>query len=260
MNPSAIPVLTYHSVSDEAGHLENYRTSLADFALHVEVMSESGRSWVTARELALRLAGGQSVDSLGVVTFDDPMMNALPVLIAANIAATVFSRSDLAEDEHHNGLASMAAIRSLAPSIEVGSHSIDHPQLDCLNPKSVRTQLRKSRSDLAARSGRSVDTVAYPHGYASGLVRREAALAGYVGGFGVGNSFSHIDDRQFLIGRVLIEPTHTLTDITDLVQGRGWPMARRRDSVARFGWRQVRRGQRAMRRSSSQAPAVGSRR
>lgn len=243
-----VPVLTYHSVSEcSGGSIEPYRTGPSEFAEHVDALADSGRRFVTIAELGDRLRDGGSVDGLAAVTFDDAhadvLRHALPALQRAGIPSTVFTVAATAEGAGMADaeLAPLAELADLGPEVEIGSHSIDHPQLDTLSRQDIWRQVAGSRTVLAEALCRDIATFAYPHGYRDRRVRGAVRRAGYRAACGVGNAFSHAADDPLSIARVLVERRHGADDVARWMDGRGLRRAPSRDRVRTVGWRYYRR-------------------
>ena len=63
--------------------------------------------------------------------------------------------------------------------VEIGAHSVDHPDLEQLRYEEVVDQLRRSREVLEDLIGAPVRSMAYPYGRAGAQTTRAAAEAGY---------------------------------------------------------------------------------
>jgi peptidoglycan/xylan/chitin deacetylase (PgdA/CDA1 family) len=135
------------------------------------------------------------------VTFDDAyasvIENALPILAALGIPATVFAptrfmdaRQQLlwpgidhwASTPHASELRSMSweDLRRLQDEgWEIGSHTRSHPHLDELGEGELMAELKDSRERCTERLGVDCVSIAYPYGTASLRVAQAAAHAGY---------------------------------------------------------------------------------
>jgi peptidoglycan-N-acetylglucosamine deacetylase len=90
----------------------------------------------------------------------------------------------LCRDRQHRPRLNDGDIRELAtfPEVEIGSHTLTHPDLTRLNARQVEVELRDSRSWLEDLIGQPVTSFCYPNGrHGRGLARRVAA-AGYTVG------------------------------------------------------------------------------
>jgi peptidoglycan/xylan/chitin deacetylase (PgdA/CDA1 family) len=129
-----------------------------------------------------------------IVTFDDGLRdvydNAFPALVRRGIPAVVYpvvgdiGKSGVVwsenKDKSPQVLLSEAQIREMvAAGIEFGSHLWEHRKASRLPTAELRTQLTRSREQLAAITGREVLSIAYPYGDYSAEVVAETARAGY---------------------------------------------------------------------------------
>lgn len=135
------------------------------------------------------------------VTFDDAFLSVktygYPVMRQLGVTGTVFAptgyisrQAQLAwpglEEWMHTADADELApmswndLAELAESgWEIGSHTLNHPQLTTLDDKTLATELRESREECAARTGRPVTSIAYPYGDVDARVVAHTREAGY---------------------------------------------------------------------------------
>jgi peptidoglycan/xylan/chitin deacetylase (PgdA/CDA1 family) len=101
------------------------------------------------------------------ITFDDGFTDqytkALPILTSLGLKATFYIISSEVDDQplymtaaqlidlHNNGM-------------EIGSHSVTHPDMTTLSPSDLTTEMTQSRDDLAALIGAPIPDFAYPEG------------------------------------------------------------------------------------------------
>jgi len=140
---------------------------------------------ISYRSLSL---GAESTDNFKrfirpavVVTFDDAfenlLCNALPVINELNIPVSIYvvtgclgSAPKWLLNSKHNDeyeqLMSEEQIKSLAdnPLITLGVHTHTHPKLTSLESESVRDELSESKRYLEKLIGRTVVSLAFPHG------------------------------------------------------------------------------------------------
>lgn len=115
------------------------------------------------------------------VTFDDGWSSdaevALPELARRGLSATFFVVTGRIG---HPGFLSWLQVRMLAAQgMEIGSHTVSHPNLTRLGPGPLRDELRRSRQDLQDCLGRDVVSLSVPHGFYSRAVLTAAWEAGY---------------------------------------------------------------------------------
>lgn len=101
---------------------------------------------------------------------------------------------------HFDGTPRLSAkeIRLLAdmPGIEIGSHTLTHPDLRRVDPPRLQTEVAGSRNWLEDLIQRPVVSFCYPRGLYNPRVRRATAAAGYVMARTTGSSLTRIDSRR----------------------------------------------------------------
>ena len=191
-------VLCYHAVSPRWEM--PYALTPQCLREQVERLLRAGYEPVTAGSLAADGGGGRRL----AVTFDDALVSvrtqALPVLEALGVPATVFACTDwVGRDEPMRigydgwlGTASAAELRSLGweeladlrdRGWEIGSHTCSHPRLTSLDGGGLQHELVSSKGALEQRLGAPCRAVAYPHGDCDDRVVTAARAAGYELGF-----------------------------------------------------------------------------
>ncbi len=181
--PAAI--LTYHSL-DNSGSVVSVRPDL--FREQIERLMERSVPIVPL---------DQAPDTPGSValTFDDGFENlvehAFPLLEKHALPATVFAVSGyIGRLNTWPGqppsiprlpLMNASALRETPGSVEIGAHTVTHPDLTKLPPERAAEELKNSRAALEDITGRPVRWLAYPYGASThavrDLARREFALA-----------------------------------------------------------------------------------
>lgn len=131
--------------------------------------------------------------------------------------------------------------------MEIGAHTVTHPQLDTLRAPRLHRELRESKAVLEDVLGHEVAHLAYPHGYNSRAVRRAARRAGYASAVAVRHALSSGADEPYRIARLIVRRSHTVADVTAWLAGEGARVAPFPDSAATVGWRLYRRARAAAR-------------
>jgi peptidoglycan/xylan/chitin deacetylase (PgdA/CDA1 family) len=245
---SARVVLYFHAVTDEQA---------ARFRRQMEWLRHYSRV-IPLSQIESSPAGRPAV----AVTFDDAFdcvrRNALPVLEALRIPATIFAVSGnlgrapawhMVEDDSDSAETVMTAeqLRSLpADLIGIGSHTVTHPMLSRLAPADVRREAIESKRDLEAIVGHAVADFSFPYGDYSDSAVAAVADAGYRRIF-TSDPFV-VTGGERVMGRFAASPDD-------------WPIEFRLKAVGAYGWlRHVRRFKRAIlrlpRRGAPHVPAV----
>lgn len=169
----------YHSI-DPSGSVISIAPQL--FRFQMESLASRGLRGVSLTTLLDIWDRNEAVNGIVALTFDDGFANnldeAVPVLRQFSFSATVFVVAGrLGGDNQWPGqgsgiprlpLLSVEALRALpAKTLEVGGHTLDHPDLTKLTPADVERQLLGGRQRLEDLLGRAVTTFAYPLGRAT---------------------------------------------------------------------------------------------
>jgi peptidoglycan/xylan/chitin deacetylase (PgdA/CDA1 family) len=172
-------VLLYHRVADVADDPHRLAVSPTHFREQLEVVA-SLRA-VPLRELAESTRRGRPRKGVAV-TFDDGyadnLHTALPIAEVLEVPFTVFVVAGKVGDpapfpwdegtrERDRGRALDAAelaVLGAHPLVEIGAHTVTHPELARRPAEEQRRELADAKALLEQRLGRSVDGMAYPFG------------------------------------------------------------------------------------------------
>lgn len=192
-------ILMYHMVSEcpAGARFRGLRVQPDQFRRQIGFLARNGWQFVTMNELMA--FNGISPEKTVAITFDDGYLdnltNALPVLREFNAKATLYlvvDRHDrdwsVAKKAHHNSgeLAREpklddTQVQELLDSglIELGSHTLTHPNLPASTPDQRWEEIHQSKIFLENRFGVSVTSFAYPFGLYQPLDAELARKAGY---------------------------------------------------------------------------------
>jgi peptidoglycan/xylan/chitin deacetylase (PgdA/CDA1 family) len=178
-NKRALPILMYHSISDDAepdsSPYYKTATSPAVFAQHVRWLSDEGFRSVGLEE-GVRLAqqGGLEQEKVVVITFDDGFRDfynaAFPLLKAHGHTATVFLPTAFIEQGRQSfknkECLTWEEVRELrTQGIQFGSHTVNHPFLYQSSWEEIENQLVFSKVTLERELGEKVTSFAYPYAF-----------------------------------------------------------------------------------------------
>jgi peptidoglycan/xylan/chitin deacetylase (PgdA/CDA1 family) len=248
---SPVPVLLYHAVTDRpSGWIADYTVRPDDFARHVELIAESGRTPVTLSALRAGFGGTGSLPERPVViTFDDGFADTVEVaghaLARHGIVSTVYVTSDFVASGRSPGndrMMSWDQVRGLAADgHEIGAHSHTHPQLDMLPAATSRDEIFRSKRLIEDALGGEVRSFAYPHGYHTARVRAQVAAAGFDSACAVRNAFTAADDHPLALARLMLTARTTAADVEAWLAGTSAPTAPALDPVRTKVYRAWRR-------------------
>ena len=245
---AAIPVLLYHSVAErESDGLPGYNATPEEFDRQIDALVASGREVVDFAELGRRLRDGTATGNLAAITFDDGYKDNLPAcgrLAERGLPATVFITTGMTGLSNTMSDDQLRELDSL-DGIELGAHSVSHPHLDAIGAEQAKGEIERSRDDLAEILGHPIASFAYPHGAYSPTVRKLVDAAGFDAVAAVKNALSHPADDPLAIARWTIHSGVSLTEVTDVVNGRGAPIAWRGERLRSRAARLARRARHA---------------
>lgn len=256
MNPD-LPILLYHSVQDNPpGSFGPWAVGCQRFSDHMDKLVELGYTGMSIDQLVNLVRAGSPVpEKTALVTFDDGFedfaSNAWPVMKARGIAATLYvtagavgGQSKWLEPMGAGQLPMLdnEAIRALAnDGVEIGAHSMTHPQLDCVGRGRASNEIVDSKHALESILGRPVNSFAYPHGYHDQAVKKMVIDAGYTSAAAVRNALSHAQDDPFALARFTVMGDCTVEHLENVLAGREVGRARPKERWRTSAWRQVRR-------------------
>jgi peptidoglycan/xylan/chitin deacetylase (PgdA/CDA1 family) len=246
----------YHEIADTTATPSRLAVSPDVFADQLAYLRDAGFNTITAGELAAILAGGpgELPERPVVLTFDDGYEDfysqGLPLLKQNDFTGTIFMTTGWIGKE--GGEKRMLNWRELAEveqaGIEIGAHTVKHPQLDQLPEKLIREELYASKSLLEDHLGQAVPGLAYPFGYSNPKVRQVARELGYVYGYAVGNALTTSAAGEFTLPRLTVRRATTMNEFRNMVNGKD-TLTVRRDRFLTKGFSVVRRARSALGRA-----------
>jgi peptidoglycan/xylan/chitin deacetylase (PgdA/CDA1 family) len=134
-------------------------------------------------------------------------MCATVFVVSANLGRT--PQWDMPPDhpDRNERIVTVEQLRSFpAGVVTIGSHTRTHPKLTQLPPALVRMELRKSREELEAILGRSVDALSVPYGLYDEEVLHISREAGYSSVFTTDPEVIDLRHASRCIGRFKVTP------------------------------------------------------
>lgn len=180
-------VLAYHAVADDLvpGLIPEMVVTTEQLTKEIERLRGSGRRFVTAGSLCDGIS-----DAAAVLTFDDGWADALsvaaPLLVSLGVRGTFFVCPGLFGNEETSGyspegrvLTREEAVALSATGMELGAHSMTHPDLCSVDDEALAWELSASKETVEAITGSPCRTFAYPFGLHDARVRAATEAAGY---------------------------------------------------------------------------------
>lgn len=186
------------------------------FRAQVELLLQAGFEFVTVADFAERADGGTPPPGLASLSFDDGLQDnheiLLPILKEYGIPATVYVMTGFI-GQPYPWTAGLAGARLMTEhellelaraGIELGAHTVTHPDMSQLDRESCLREMVESREQLERLLGTEVRTFAYPfcrYGPAAVDAAREAGFTAAVTCAGRGDWSPHTLKRALITGK-----------------------------------------------------------
>lgn len=193
-----IPVLMYHKVGEPpaGSKLAKLWVSAAKFRRQMAYLSDEGWHPITFKDLYSHWDKATPLPSNPmIITFDDGYLNnyteAFPILRDFGFRAVLYVVvQTVGWDNRWHDPASETRIPMVSwPQLkemqkagwEIGSHTMNHPNLKRIDIKEVKREVEKSRSVIAEFTEETPDSFAYPYGAGEDVpaIVEAVKLAGY---------------------------------------------------------------------------------
>jgi peptidoglycan/xylan/chitin deacetylase (PgdA/CDA1 family) len=218
-------VLCHHGVDDSGNP---FTVSEKTFKSQMTYLFENGASWMTVAELGRALSARSLPPRAVCMTFDDGLPSTFePIswLLESGGKCTQFvvtSRVQEAEKLGEDSAKSLgwSRLKALANmGVEIGSHTISHPDLTRLSASELRRELVEPKALLEEQLGRPVESLAYPFGLVNAGAVAAAGAAGYrwactTQHVHASPAFNPLTTPRFECGH--------LHDLAETFDGRGW--------------------------------------
>ncbi len=253
----AIPILVYHSVDTECSSAyRRWMVLPSEFDAHMGVLADNGYQPMTISNLATRLRQGALLPPRAIaITFDDGLADfrtgALPVLRRYGFPATLYvvsgyvgktSRWLAPLGEGGRAMLNWRELRNISEAgIEIGAHSVCHPQLDILTIARASQEIAGSKRALEDGLGCEVPSFAYPHGYFNRKTQDIVRGAGFSSACRVRHALASDAEDLFALSRIVMTSAISAGDLHRLISGVALPVAPRAGRAIERGWRVVRR-------------------
>ncbi len=179
--------LVYHGVAAVPRRRDPHGLCIPPAAMRRQVAWLRRRDYalVTFGELVRRTVDGAGA-GLAALTFDDGLADNLHALVPLleGLPATVFAVPGWLGGEHPDvagaRILDTGELRRLhAAGVEIGAHTMTHPDLTALEPAAARQELESSRTELESILQAPVTSAAYPYGRATAETVRACGEAGF---------------------------------------------------------------------------------
>lgn len=220
MSGPSFPILMYHQVgvpSPRGTPSRSLCVTTADFRAQMRWLKRLGYHGVSMRDLMPYLAGEKRGKAVGI-TFDDGyanvFANALPVLQDVGFTATNyfvareiggFNRWDQGKGIPRSDCMTRAQLLEWASlGHEVGSHTLNHPQLPLVCAEEARREIFDARRELQDMTGSDISAFCYPHGGVNPAIRQMVEDAGHTNATTVRRGRARANDDPLMLPRVTV--------------------------------------------------------
>jgi peptidoglycan/xylan/chitin deacetylase (PgdA/CDA1 family) len=207
-------LLMYHSTPSRSESVGQYDISAERFREHLDFLQKWG--WNTARvcDLAKRRVTRHPTV---VLTFDDGYANNyegvfIPLAERGMVATWFIVTGCIGKQANwlgtNNGTESIMSadqIREIANAgMEIGSHTVEHPDLTRVDSERIMRELNDSRNSLEQLIGREVTSFAYPYGRFNQDTARLTTKCGYKAACTARAGWHRSDHDPMMLRRVAI--------------------------------------------------------
>jgi peptidoglycan/xylan/chitin deacetylase (PgdA/CDA1 family) len=216
-----IKVLMYHRIVPNGNGATDHWTCvrLEEFRSQLQILDRLGFTTITFHDYRLAQEGELELPLKPIIlTFDDGYADifdtALPAMQALGMKGVVFVLGnrkvqtnywDQRNGIPHARLMTTEEIRRLRSSgFEIGSHSMNHPNLASICEDHAWREIADSRSVLETIFDCPVETFSYPYGLSTPRTRQMVADAGYSHACGVYTGPPSLDTSPYDIRRMTI--------------------------------------------------------
>ena len=175
----SVPILMYHSISDEEEEKINpyFRLSTHPFrfAEQMQWLHDLGYQGVSLEEALEGMSMHDSHPQLrAAITFDDGYLDfsteAFPVLQRYGFTATVYLPTGFISNQRKSfqgrECLTWSEVRELAAcGIRFGSHTVSHPKLHALPWSQIQVELEASKESIESSIGQRIDSFSYPYAF-----------------------------------------------------------------------------------------------
>jgi peptidoglycan/xylan/chitin deacetylase (PgdA/CDA1 family) len=176
-----VPILMYHHIRqpqpEDSAVLRELSCAPETFTQQVEALRQAGYQTVTFEDIARGRIPAKPI----MLTIDDGYQDAYiayNILRQRNLTAVFFVTTRYLGDGRH---LTVVQLREMARGgMEIGSHSISHPDLSTLSLANCQKEIAESKRFLEDILGQKIISFCYPSGRVNANVRRLVKNSGYL--------------------------------------------------------------------------------
>lgn len=212
-----VPVLMYHQFVGKVDKESRIKTfiSARHFELQLKVLKLLGYTTITFRDLEKIGLENRFKKKYIILTVDDGYVNnyefMFPLLAKYNMKAVIYVVAGLDHnswDVANHGekklpMMTELQVRELIRSglIEIGSHTLTHPNLPTISPEQQVKEIKGSKEFLEQKYGINVTSFSYPYGELDKHVKKVVRDSGYTTAVSTNTGTGRFEDDLFDIRR-----------------------------------------------------------
>jgi peptidoglycan/xylan/chitin deacetylase (PgdA/CDA1 family) len=204
-------ILTYHSIGFD-GIFDT--VELKDFIRQLDYLKKNYMIVPLVEMLKCIGARATHAKRMVSITFDDGYQDfyqvVFPLLRKNNLPATVFVATDYVGKEwpfvsNHPKMLTWEQINEISNNnIEIGAHTLSHPNLQKKRLEDADCEIRKSKEEIEKHIDRRVNFFSYPFGRCRPEIVDIVKSAGFKGGVG-GKGTIQKDAQIFVLNRIQVD-------------------------------------------------------
>ncbi len=220
-NTVRIPILMYHHIGyppeGSSKFVSGLYTSPEIFEEQIAYLTKKNYKTLNSKDFLQILSTNQNPSQKSILlTFDDGTSShysqAYKILKKYNQVGIFFVTSNRSQ------LSTLQLKEMASNGMDIQSHSQTHPDLSKISDSSrIQSEIGGSKTNLEARTGYSVISIAYPGCAANSYIFKSVANNGYQLGFSCGKSIDHRYSSRLSLSRV--HNPNNLDDLKKILSG-----------------------------------------
>ena len=205
--PIKFPILMYHHIADVVGGNTLF-VPADEFKMEMTALKNAGYYTLSPEEAYRVLTTNEKpADKIVWITFDDGYKNAhdtaMPILTELGMKGSFFIITGMVGNEDKMADDGLLALKS-NPLMSIGSHTVNHPDLEYSSNEAVNTELIESKKYLDNLLHQNTSVICYPAGRYNAQTGALAEAAGYKLGLTTHPGFASSADGLFALNRVRV--------------------------------------------------------
>ena len=202
-----IPILMYHYIRDFNDPNDkigiNLSVSPSNFSNELDKIQKAGYETITFRDILSKSIPAKPI----ILTFDDGYedfyQNALPVLKSHQMKAVSF----VIFEKQGGDYMTANQIKELeSDGVEVGSHTLSHPDLTTVSQDKAKTEIGESKTKLENLIGKTIISFCYPSGKVNDAVEKITKDDGYLFATTTKSGIADFTSDKLLLNRYRMNP------------------------------------------------------